>query len=63
MTASVLAVPVAALGIVLLPPNTPAAQADAKSTGEELSVNIATSEANGSLGLRWGNTYAAWDDL
>lgn len=58
MTAAVLAVPVAALGIVLLPPNTPAAQADAKSTGEELSVNIATSEEHGSLRLRWGNTYA-----
>lgn len=63
MTASVLAVPVAALGIVLLPPNTCGRASGRQSTGEELSVNIATSEANGSLGLRWGNTYMRRDDL
>ncbi|MFF8783757.1 RICIN domain-containing protein [Streptomyces sp. NPDC015125] len=58
MTAAVLAVPVAALGIALSPLHTVAAHADTGSTAAEIPVSISTSAQNGSLALRWGNEYA-----
>ncbi|BDH13399.1 RICIN domain-containing protein [Streptomyces hygroscopicus] len=58
MTAAVLAVPVAALGIVLSPLNAVAAHADTGSIAAEIPVSISTSAQNGSLALRWGNEYA-----
>ncbi|MFE0379808.1 RICIN domain-containing protein [Streptomyces inhibens] len=58
MTAAALAVPVAALGIVLSPLNAPAAHADTGSTGAEIPVSISTSAQNGTLALRRDYEYA-----